>query len=48
MTIHKPGQIEETIPCDLKHSSAPVYVHIEATFEVRRRSAFLRIVRIQE
>lgn len=33
MTIHKPGQIEETIPCDLKHSSAPVYVHVEATFE---------------
>ncbi|XP_015773213.1 PREDICTED: deleted in lung and esophageal cancer protein 1-like [Acropora digitifera] len=32
MTILEPAQIEETILCDLKHSSAPVYVYIKATF----------------
>ena len=35
MTILEPAQIEETILCDLKHSSAPVYVYIKATFVVR-------------
>ena len=34
MTVDQPGQIEETILCDLKHSSAPVYVYVKATFEV--------------
>ena len=35
MTILEPAQIEETILCHLKHSSAPVYVYIKATFVVR-------------
>lgn len=34
MMADEPGQIEETILCDLKHSSAPVYVYVKATFEV--------------
>ena len=34
MTILEPAQIEETILCDLKHSSALVYVYIKATFVV--------------
>ncbi|XP_074623643.1 deleted in lung and esophageal cancer protein 1-like isoform X1 [Acropora palmata] len=32
MTVLEPAQIEETILCDLRHSSAPVYVYIKATF----------------
>lgn len=30
----EPAHIEETIFCDLKHSSAPVYVYVKASFEV--------------
>ena len=34
MIVDEPGQIEETIVCELKHSSAPVYVYVKAKFEV--------------
>ena len=30
----EPAHVEETILCDLKHSSAPVYVYVKASFEV--------------
>lgn len=30
----EPVHVEETILCDLKHSSAPVYVYVKASFEV--------------
>ena len=30
----EPGQIEETMLCELKHSSSPVYVYVKAAFEV--------------
>ena len=30
----EPAYVEETILCDLKHSSAPVYVYVKASFEV--------------
>ncbi|XP_073236262.1 deleted in lung and esophageal cancer protein 1-like isoform X3 [Porites lutea] len=31
--INEPCLIEETILCDLKHASAPVYLYVKATFE---------------
>lgn len=30
----EPAHLEETILCDLNHSSAPVYVYVKASFEV--------------
>ena len=30
----EPAHVEETILCDLNHSSAPVYVYVKASFEV--------------
>lgn len=30
----KPVHVEETMLCDLDHSSAPVYVYVKAGFEV--------------
>ena len=30
----EPTHIEETLFCDLKHSSAPVYVYVKADFKV--------------
>lgn len=34
MVADEPTHVEETIVCDLKHSSAPVYVYVKASFEV--------------
>lgn len=42
MAVDEPGQIEETILCDLKHSSVPVYVFVKATFEVSIHEASSR------
>ena len=37
MLADEPTHIEETIFCDLKHSSAPVYVYVKANFKVSTR-----------
>ena len=34
MVADDPTHIEETLFCDLKHSSAPVYVYVKADFKV--------------
>ena len=30
----EPAHLEETVLCDLNHSSSPVYVYVKASFEV--------------
>ena len=35
--VDEPGEVEDTVVCHLKHSSAPVHLYVKASFKVRVR-----------
>ena len=46
--INEPCLIEETILCDLKHASAPVYLYVKATFEVSTKERLKKLTCIDK
>ena len=48
MVINEPCLIEETILCDLKDASAPVYLYVKATFEVSTKKRLKKFTCIHE